>query len=602
MADVSSFTFLSEAANCCRTARHKLGREHECTSLRGCAARCLANNRCRYFSHAEDYGGLCVLCTGCDLDTGPWEPGHGQLLGIYHSYARESAPISSTEALVEPVDDARLAEAVNSTLSTRCRYDAGDAERCLYKVEHDAMLSAGGHSYEYYHFLVDLIPRMLHVVHRDGCETATLLLPGYYPVEHVFRLERGGSSKRALFGWDMAAEASAVAHGEGSTSSTATATATTGTSGITSGTVSKLRSTAAAATTLFGPRASHRLQVNFTRRRAQQCEAPGHLIPFTQYRMQWGLQPAAWFRTLRAEAWAMAEARPPSCASGSHLAAEGSLGSPADWRPGGGCSNVLIIQRLGSRRFSADFLANATAFLDSRGFSHRVVALEALALVEQVCASATAARTQAIALSSLSRAPICAKGAPDLTRSRPISPDLARSQVRLFASSTLVIGLHGAGLSNLMFSPPGSAVVELGAWGPHDDGRGPPPCFPNLAHRLGLRYHRHPRHAFSPRLAALVGYYAALRPRGSPWPPLPPCDGWCGSGLPPAPERCGRPRMSDAERRCGCPSACCSGDGPMRLVCEPYIGTHRFNMCVPEFTWQPQPDDCRAGQQTRAVC
>eukprot|EP01043_Picozoa_sp_COSAG02_P069754 COSAG02_NODE_12086_length_1600_cov_1.257828_2_plen_153_part_00 len=36
-----------------------------------------------------------------------------------------------------------------------------------------------------------------------------------------------------------------------------------------------------------------------------------------------------------------------------------------------------------------------------------------------------------------------------------------REQVRLFSRSLLLVGDHGAGLSNAVFMPPGSAVVEL---------------------------------------------------------------------------------------------------------------------------------------------
>jgi len=55
-------------------------------------------------------------------------------------------------------------------------------------------------------------------------------------------------------------------------------------------------------------------------------------------------------------------------------------------------------------------------------------------------------------------------------------------QVRLFASASarLVLGVHGAGLSNLVFSPRGHAVLELytAAF----------PCYRNLALRGGLLY------------------------------------------------------------------------------------------------------------------
>lgn len=54
-------------------------------------------------------------------------------------------------------------------------------------------------------------------------------------------------------------------------------------------------------------------------------------------------------------------------------------------------------------------------------------------------------------------------------------------QVRQFARAKVVIGNHGAALSNLMFCPAGTQVLELR-----------PivfPCYSNLAKRLGLKYH-----------------------------------------------------------------------------------------------------------------
>ncbi|KAH8060494.1 hypothetical protein JL722_4597 [Aureococcus anophagefferens] len=57
-------------------------------------------------------------------------------------------------------------------------------------------------------------------------------------------------------------------------------------------------------------------------------------------------------------------------------------------------------------------------------------------------------------------------------------------QARLFASARVVIGAHGAGLSNAVFCAPGTLVVEIGkapckAWFP---------CFATLAKVVGLRF------------------------------------------------------------------------------------------------------------------
>lgn len=85
----------------------------------------------------------------------------------------------------------------------------------------------------------------------------------------------------------------------------------------------------------------------------------------------------------------------------------------------------------------AAFFANASAFLSRLGQSHRQIELEQMTLAEQA---------------------------------------------QLFASpaARLVIGVHGAGLSNLIFSPIGHAVLEVysAAF----------PCYRTLAVRRGLLY------------------------------------------------------------------------------------------------------------------
>ncbi len=56
-------------------------------------------------------------------------------------------------------------------------------------------------------------------------------------------------------------------------------------------------------------------------------------------------------------------------------------------------------------------------------------------------------------------------------------------QVRLFAEAECVVGPHGAGLTNLAFAPPGTAVVELFACDYVNE------CFWALASAVeGLRY------------------------------------------------------------------------------------------------------------------
>jgi hypothetical protein len=43
----------------------------------------------------------------------------------------------------------------------------------------------------------------------------------------------------------------------------------------------------------------------------------------------------------------------------------------------------------------------------------------------------------------------------------PVSLYRLSSQVRAYANTDLLIGLHGAGITNLMFMPPGSMVFEI---------------------------------------------------------------------------------------------------------------------------------------------
>ena len=56
-----------------------------------------------------------------------------------------------------------------------------------------------------------------------------------------------------------------------------------------------------------------------------------------------------------------------------------------------------------------------------------------------------------------------------------------KEQIEIFSTAKLIIGMHGAGLSNWIFARPSTIVVELGHinW----------PCFEPLARRLKLEYH-----------------------------------------------------------------------------------------------------------------
>ena len=57
--------------------------------------------------------------------------------------------------------------------------------------------------------------------------------------------------------------------------------------------------------------------------------------------------------------------------------------------------------------------------------------------------------------------------------------------IRLFHRARVVVGVHGAGLTNMLFCAPGAAVVELGVT---------EPCcgmYRHMARALGLRYAAH---------------------------------------------------------------------------------------------------------------
>ncbi|MBI4553232.1 MAG: glycosyltransferase family 61 protein, partial [Candidatus Latescibacteria bacterium] len=58
-----------------------------------------------------------------------------------------------------------------------------------------------------------------------------------------------------------------------------------------------------------------------------------------------------------------------------------------------------------------------------------------------------------------------------------------KEQAALFASATVVIAPHGAGLANLVFCSPGTKVIELfsPSW--------PQPTYWELSHCLGLDYY-----------------------------------------------------------------------------------------------------------------
>ena len=65
---------------------------------------------------------------------------------------------------------------------------------------------------------------------------------------------------------------------------------------------------------------------------------------------------------------------------------------------------------------------------------------------------------------------------------RPTPP--LSTAAELFNSAVAVVGPHGAGLSNVVFSEPGTALIEGVCNEPHVN-----MCYQMTAHMLGLRYH-----------------------------------------------------------------------------------------------------------------
>ena len=320
------FAFLSEATQCCRSPRFKISRT-ECMTLGQCAEQCARSHDCRYLSFSEDWGGICYLCTGCEVETGPWMLGHGQLLGLFHAYARvDGGGSTSTEELTRESDTSAAAEAENATYAdTSCRavpVAAPSSSRvgrsqCRYKIGGTAGLSAGGHAWEYFHFLVDFAPRVFAALSRDGCHEATLLLPDFGDAAHKFRLTetRDAASSHgwvlrdgeaAAAGVEAAAppaiistanEAVAIAAAAAATAAAITAAAsdntllTVATHRHRQAPPAQPASLSTVAAALFGSRALPplpHLRIVWVRTAEELCRAHAQLLPFAEWRLQWG--------------------------------------------------------------------------------------------------------------------------------------------------------------------------------------------------------------------------------------------------------------------------------------------------------------------------
>ena len=81
-----------------------------------------------------------------------------------------------------------------------------------------------------------------------------------------------------------------------------------------------------------------------------------------------------------------------------------------------------------------------------------------------------------------------------------------KEQIYLFAHASLVLGIHGAGLSNIVFSPPGTPIFELQRPGLD--------CYRELSHRLGLHHEdMQGVDSFSENLVRRLDYYMKTRTR-----------------------------------------------------------------------------------------
>jgi len=137
------------------------------------------------------------------------------------------------------------------------------------------------------------------------------------------------------------------------------------------------------------------------------CVADGKLLPFSPKMFDWGRQPIEWLRAV-----------------GPFARARAGIGAAA-LHPK--ILRAIVIRRshsdrdngLGRYRLNSSFFTSAAAFFDAHGVSHQA-GLE--------------------------------------LGTRPPA-----EQVRLFASASIIVGVHGAGLSNMLFTPSGALVIELGA-------------------------------------------------------------------------------------------------------------------------------------------
>ena len=112
-----------------------------------CEQRCRASAKCSHYSY-DGAAHRCALCSGCTLTD-----------SATHDSWRRMGAVAGAAML-------RLVENASHGFWGACRYDA-DAKaapsggHCTFKTEVEASLSVAGSAWEFYHFLIDLAPRLL---------------------------------------------------------------------------------------------------------------------------------------------------------------------------------------------------------------------------------------------------------------------------------------------------------------------------------------------------------------------------------------------------------------------------------------------------------
>lgn len=264
-----------------------------------------------------------------------------------------------------------------------CAHPAPVWARCVYKTAVDATLSAAGRASDFYHFLIDFAPRVAHAMARDGCASATVVVPGWAPLNATF----------------------AVTIEEG-----------------------RVRTTMQPVLDFLFPDRS--LDVVHEPDAAALCALDATLLPFSRdFEFD---QPVPWLESLRERGLRLARAPP----------------LPPPPAQDEGRRRVQFVRRslarsgftgARRRRLPAAFFTNASAF--------------------------------------------CATSPSLECRTNALEEEPLRQQVLLFASARVVLGLHGAGLAHIVFSPRGAQLVELGSVNF--------PSNSNVALRTGHTYHHH---------------------------------------------------------------------------------------------------------------